>query len=290
MLDFHFPELTDREKIEYYTQRSGQIGCDISFATSYLWKDKYDIRFAFSGNTMYKAYYRNSEIFSYCFPFTDGDIKTAVEALRSDAYEREVPLRLGMLSPTNAEIIRRLYPGEVIVTQHRDYADYIYQRENLASLSGKKYHAKRNHISRFMREHGDEYSVEELSSSILEDAYDVAKRWTLSNTDTGELSMIRSALDGFDALGLFGLVLYVSDTPVAMCIASKINDEVCDVNFEKAVDIEEAYAVINNEFAKWFDSFRLINREEDLGIEGLRKSKLSYHPDILLIKSEAVFR
>ena len=77
--------------------------------------------------------------------------------------------------------------------------------------------------------------------------------------------------------------------PIAMSMGSAINEQVCDVNFEKAVGIDEAYAVINNEFAKHFNSFTLFNREEDMGLEGLRRSKLSYHPDILLTKSTAVF-
>ena len=93
-----------------------------------------------------------------------------------------------------------------------------------------------------------------------------------------------------DALGLFGLVLYVDGAPKAMCIASELNDCVCDVSFEKAVEINEAYAVINNEFAKHFTKYQLINREEDLGLEGLRKAKLSYHPDILYSKSVAYFK
>ena len=105
-----------------------------------------------------------------------------------------------------------------------------------------------------------------------------------------QLEAIREALDNFDALELMGGVLYVANRPVAMTIASKINDYVCDVNFEKAVEVDGAYAVINNEFAKSQPQFLQFNREEDMGIEGLRKSKLSYYPDKILMKYTAIMK
>ena len=110
------------------------------------------------------------------------------------------------------------------------------------------------------------------------------------SADKSELMVIREALDNFSQLELMGGVLYVNSRPVAMTIASKINDSVCDVNFEKAVDVDGAYAVINNEFAKSKPQFLQFNREEDLGLEGLRKSKLSYYPDKILMKYSAIMK
>lgn len=289
MLDFRSPTLADKERIDAFVKNCGQIGCDVSFANTYLWRDRYDIRVAFDEDTYYKSYFKDGKLTGYSFPITSGDIRRAVNNILLDASERGVIPLIGLLNDANAEKLCRLYPDRISVSEDRDAFDYIYERQNLAELSGKKYHAKRNHISRFMREHED-YTVEELCKDNFADAMSVAERWQEENSDTGELAVIRDAFEHFELLGLFGLVLYVDSRPVAMCIASEINDCVCDVNFEKAVDIDEGFPVINREFAQHFTKYTLVNREEDMGLEGLRKAKLSYHPDILYTKSHAVFK
>lgn len=289
MLDFHTPTIADKIRIDSFVGDCGQIGCDISFANTYLWRDRYDIQVAFEDDAYYKCYGRNGRITGYSLPLTKGDIRKAIERVLADARERGVQPLIGLLSSANAELIQRMYGDRVILQEDRNSFDYIYEREHLAQLSGKKYHAKRNHLSRFLRTYED-YSVKEICEENYADVFSVAQRWQAQNEDTGELRIIRDALDHFEALGMFGLLLYVDGAAVAMCMASEINHLVCDVNFEKAVEIDEAFAVINNEFSKHFTRYQLINREEDMGLEGLRKAKLSYHPDILYTKSTAVFR
>ena len=288
MLDFRTPTLKDREIIESLAAKSGQTGCDVTFANTYLWRRHYDIRVAFSYYAYYKCYYTNGVLTGYTMPIATGDIKSAVDELIYDARSKGIMPVIGLLNEQNAAILRELYPRKFRITPSRDSFDYIYERSDLAELSGKKYHAKRNHISRFFRTY-DDICTEEICKNNFADVMSVAERWQNGGEDTGELEIIRDALDHFDELGLFGLLLYVDGRPVAMTIASRLNDEMCDVHFEKAVEIDEAYAVINNEFAKRYTDFRYINREEDLGLEGLRKSKLSYYPSVLLKKSTAVY-
>ena len=287
MLDFYTPTLEDKNWITEITENCGQIGCDISFATTYLWRNKYDIRVARYNDTLFKAYFGSDGDMGYSFPVGKMSPKEALEVLMRDAKERGQKPLIGMLNKTNAEILSHLYPDVFEFTEERDSADYIYSRENLANLAGKKFHAKRNHISKFMRNNPD-FLYKELDNSNIEDAYFVAHKWHMHNdSDKSELYAIREALDNLEELSLFGGVLYVNSRPVAMTIGSRINSNVCDVNFEKAVDVDGAYAVINNEFAKAHSEFLQFNREEDLGIEGLRKSKLSYNPDKILMKYTA---
>lgn len=288
MLDFYTPTINDRERIESFVHECGQIGCDISFTNTYLWRNRYDIRIAFDDDTYYKCYALGGNVTGYSMPITKGDIRKAVDNVIKDALERGAKPMIGLLNNANAELIHRLYSDRVHIKEDRSTFDYIYERENLANLAGKKYHAKRNHISRFMRA-CDSWEVRELGQDTFDDAMAISQIWQKSNDDTGELDIIRDAFDNLDALGMFGLVLYADSKPVAMCAASRINDRVCDVNFEKAIEFDGAYAMINREFTRHFDSFTLVNREEDIGLEGLRKAKLSYHPDILYSKSHAVF-
>lgn len=289
MLDFKTPTLEDKERVDAFVRSSGQIGCDITFANTYLWREHYDIKIAFEGDTYYKCYASKGKVTGYALPITGGDMRKAVDKVLADAHERGIQPQIGLLNNANAELLSRLYGDRITVSEDRDSFDYIYERANLSNLSGKKYHAKRNHISRFKRTH-DDYSVKEICEDNFADVLNVTKRWQSGNDDTGELEIIKDALNHFDKLGMFGLVLYVEGKPVAMCMASEINPSVCDVNFEKAVDIDEGFAVINNEFATHFAQYTYVNREEDMGLEGLRKAKLSYHPDILYTKSHAVFR
>lgn len=289
MLDFRTPTLADKERVDSFVRGCGQIGCDITFANTFLWRDKYKIQIAFDDDTYYKCYISGGRVSAYAMPITRGSVRRAVENVVSDARERGVRPLIGSLNTANAELIHRKFSDSIAsIAEDRNSFDYIYERENLALLKGKKYHAKRNHISRFMREHED-YSVEEIRRDNLSDALSVAERWQDGGEDTGEFGAIKDAFRYFDELELFGLILYVGGDPKAMCVASEINGCVCDVNFEKAVDIDEGYAVINNEFAKRFDKYTLVNREEDMGLEGLRKAKLSYHPDILYTKSHVIF-
>ncbi len=290
MLSFRTPTLEDKEWITRYTDSSGQIGCDVSFVTTYLWRKKYNIRVCEFDGVYYKAYFSSDGTLGYSFPIGDKPPKESLEVLIMDAKERGVKPLIGVLNKTNKEILERLFPDKFTFFEERDSADYIYSRENLANLPGKKYHAKRNHISKFMRNHPD-FSYKPLCKDNLEDAFFVAHKWHMINdSDKSELEAIREALDNFEELSLFGGVLYVDMRPVAMTIGSKINDFVCDVHFEKAVDVDGAYAVINNEFAKAHSEFMQFNREEDLGLEGLRKSKLSYNPDKILMKYTAVMK
>ena len=104
-----------------------------------------------------------------------------------------------------------------------------------------------------------------------------------------EYAAVKEALEHFEQLELSGGLLYVNDTPAAMTVASYINEDTCDIHFEKAVGecvTNGAYAAINRLFAQTLNCTWL-NREEDIGIEGLRKAKMSYHPKMLVKKYNA---
>ncbi|MBR4559633.1 MAG: DUF2156 domain-containing protein [Fibrobacter sp.] len=205
--------------------------------------------------------------------------------------------------------------------ENRGDSDYIYSAESLATLAGNQYKKKRNHISRFNRSYLD-YEIRALTSENFADALAVEKSWlnieTLgesSDTDCectcecreaawaersedeksrlSEYCAIREALENFDALGMKGAVLYIEGIPAGMTMASEILPGVWDTHFEKVIDeyaVNGGYAIINKLFAERLVAAgaRLINREEDINIEGLRKAKLSYYPQTILDKSHIV--
>ena len=132
-----------------------------------------------------------------------------------------------------------------------------------------------------------------MSDSNIPDALTVAKLWCAENdTDpeaSSEIMAIREMCDLKDEYNVKGAVLYVDSKPVAMTLGSEISPKVYDINFEKALrEYDGVYAVINNEFAKTLTQYEYINREEDMGLEGLKKSKLSYNPVIILDRWNAI--
>ena len=210
----------------------------------------------------------------------------------------------------------------LLFENNRGDSDYIYSAESLATLPGSDYRKKRNHISRFTRTYR-QFELREMTPANIADALEVEKRWL--NIGGGEMSWgdtnrdapcdcaeaalaersedeksrhveycaIVEALENFDALVMKGGVLYVEGNPVGMTIASEIAPGVWDIHFEKVIDeyaVNGGYAVINKLFAERLVAAgaKLINREEDINIEGLRKAKLSYYPQTILDKSHIV--
>jgi Uncharacterized conserved protein len=203
-------------------------------------------------------------------------------------------------------------------TENRGDSDYIYSAEGLATLAGNQYRKKRNHISRFNRIYLD-YEIRPLTPSNFDDALAVEKSWLkieklddLANPDCectcecreaawaersedeksrhAEYCAIVEALENFDALGMKGAVLYVGGVPAGMTMASEIAPGAWDIHFEKVIDeyaVNGGYAIINKLFAERLVAAgaKFINREEDIGLEGLRKAKLSYYPQTILDKT-----
>lgn len=295
LLDFKEIGLEDQEAFTKIFESSGHMGSDASFATMYLWGRRYGVTATVKDGFVIKIFgEENNKIYSY--PCGKGDIKSVIEAIKQDSVERFGRfVGLGMLTEENKKELETLYPDQFTYEEMDGSADYIYLRSNLAELPGKKYHAKRNHISKFKRLYPD-FEFKKLGRETFDDALTIAAKWCAVNGCAGsggeslgaEYCAINRAFYNFDKLGMFGGVLYVNGEPAAMTAASRINDKVADVNFEKALDYEGAYAMINNCFAKTFTEYEFLNREEDMGIEGLRKAKLSYYPEIVLTRYAAI--
>ena len=187
--------------------------------------------------------------------------------------------------------LRDAFPGRFTFTADRDYFDYVYLRSDLATLRGKKYQPKRNHINRFKAAYPN-YEYKELTAELVPECLRLESMWCKANDCAENEALIAErrsmtdALKHINELDLRGGVLHVNGEIVAFTFGAPINNETFDTCVEKAnTDIEGAYAMINNEFANRIpEQYIYINREEDLGLEGLRKAKLSYYPETLLEK------
>lgn len=286
MLDFKPIEKEKIEEYKTYYDYTNALGCEFNFVSGYLWNKEYKLRVAIFDDTLIKAYFRDdTRVWGYCMP-GGKNVRGAVEAVFQDASERGQTAQFAYMSMAERVKLETLFPDRFTYEREPENQDYIYTSRDLATLAGKKFHAKRNHISKFYRTYADNSCFQTLDEHNLPDAMRVMELWCEENginpKEHGEYAVFKTACDNFEFLHMHGAVLYVDRKPVAMTMGSEISPKCFDVNFEKALrEYDGVYAVINNEFAKTLTKYEYINREEDLGLEGLRKAKLSYNPAII---------
>lgn len=292
MLNFKNIEKSKIKEYKSFYNSESDIGCEANIVSAYLWNREYIVKTAVFDDTLIKAYFRDEDtIWGYCFP-RGKNIKGALEAVFEDARENGRQPYFGYMSRAEREQLEAIYPGQFLFEPSTTTQDYIYLTENLANLPGKKYHAKRNHISKFYRTFPDS-RVEPINSANIRDALLVVRLWCeesgIDYNGHTEYAVIAEALDNLELFEMRGLILYVDEKPAAMTLGNEISRLCFDVNFEKALkDYDGSYAVINNEFAKTLTGYKYLNREEDMGLEGLRKSKLSYHPEIIYERFDGI--
>lgn len=177
-----------------------------------------------------------------------------------------------------------------VISPQRDHGDYVYRSADLMQLPGSNYQTKRNHVHQFQRAHPISY--ESLRDKHLAACLDLAVEWcTLKSCAEdlglkGEWDAVRAGLRNFQALNLQGGVILVDDRVAAFTLGELLNQDTAVIHIEKANPaVPGIYAVINQEFCRHsWAKLPLINREQDLGVPGLRMAKMSYHPHHLAEK------
>jgi len=166
-----------------------------------------------------------------------------------------------------------------IVAEDRDNFDYLYNRSDLAELSGREYHKKRNLVNGFINSYS--YEQKPLHRDNVPDAIAVLDEWRAAKGVDGDYKASREGLELFEELGMRGAVYYVDGAPAGWCMGEPLaKGRMFAVHFEKACDrFKGIYQFINQAFAQSLPAyFKLVNREQDLGNEGLRQAKMTYRP------------
>ncbi len=287
MIDFQPVRLEDKEPIERFTLTAQTPNCDLSFANMYCWRERYHSEWAVVGGYLVIRFQIDGgRRTGYMQPLGDGDFSEIIPLLEADARENGQRLRIIGLNERGREILRRTCPDRFAFASLRAAEDYIYRAEDLRTLAGRRYQSKRNHINRFTAAYPD-YRYEALTPQHAEECLALERQWQRERDNTAndaDLMAERRAMQlgfaHFERLGMRGGALYVGSRLVAFTYGSALNRNTFDIHAEKAdTSYEGAFTMINRLFAATLPpEFEYINREEDLGIAGLRKSKLSYHP------------
>lgn len=293
MLEFDFKrtEYEDKELISSYFEKAPSRSCERTFANVYLWSRQYPTKWALIEDALvFKT--EDEEELSFAYPAGEPEaVKRALAVMEQYSRERGYDFSMYNVTPEQFVQLEEWFPGEFQIEYDRDEADYVYEREKLATLSGKKLHAKRNHINKF-KNTNENWSYETLTEENLEDCFQMALKWCSKNgcfDDQGknsEFCVTQNSLRLFKELELTGGILRVDGEIVAFTIGEPLCDDTFVVHVEKAyADVDGAYAMINQQFVEYeCGDYQYINREDDAGEEGLRKAKLSYRPAFLVEK------
>ncbi len=288
MLNFKPIKISDKKDFDKIVRPLNSLICSHSFTDLFIWKHNYNTEICFKDNFVFIKQNSDKKTI-YTFPLGTGDYISAIKLIKEDANKNNTPLYIAGINEEQNKILSEIMPNEFEIVDRRDSEDYIYNSEDLISLSGKKFHSKRNFINRFKNTYKDRWSYEPITKKNIREVFYYHLSWCSLNLNNeneeifNETCAISIALKNFDELELTGGLLRIDNIIIGFTLGSKAHEKMFIVHIEKAdFDVTGSYQMINNQFAiNNLKDIELVNREEDLGKEGLRKAKLSYNPIIM---------
>ncbi len=265
--------------------------CEYNFITLYMWQTVYDFHFATTENFMVVFGEKEGELFAiqpYC---KEEHFEEAMKYLDDIFVKYNQRMQFKAVTEEVLGKMNALYPNRFVSHTDRDDSDYIYEADKLRTLAGRKMHSKKNHYNSFIKEYGDRFSYKRLDKNDFADCIRLAERWAFSREKdqnlVGESLAIKKIFKNysrFSKLKVGGI--YIDNHLEAFTYGDYLNPNMALIHIEKAnPDIRGLYTAINKLFLEnEFPDVELVNREDDLGIEGLRAAKLSYKPVKLVDK------
>jgi GNAT superfamily N-acetyltransferase len=310
MIRFQDISTRDKTTIQQFTLMGERMNCDLSIANILGWRFLYNTQYAVFEDYLIFRFFADGHL-AYMTPLPrpkkqpDGSFRvercdecsaSVIRAMREDSIAMGHPFLMLGVCDYMRQVIEEKFPGVLTSKPNRDYADYIYSREKLVTLSGKHLQSKRNHINKFKALYPN-YEYRDFTTDLIPECIRLERQWRQSTLDKDEMkenedldqelrSMTR-IFNRWDELDMRGGTIFIDGKLVAFTFGNPINQTTFDVNVEKAdVSYDGAFTIINQEFVKHLpEQYIYINREEDLGDEGLRRAKESYKPLLLLDKS-----
>lgn len=286
---FHTPTFEDAALCIPLLKQAPSRCCEYSFANMMMWRAYFDTQIAYTEDAAVVRF--GGDTPHYLAPCGSGALRV-LHQLHAQSLAHGEPLYVFGYDDEGIQNLRETYTVTEC-TEYRDEFDYLYRVEELATLAGRKFHAKRNHIAAFSKEYAWQY--EELCDANVSDVLSAADVWYRQRAEAqgdpdrallAENRAIHELLQHRREIELTGGLIRVDGQAVAFTLGAPLTNDTFDTLVEKAISpYEKAYAVINREFARvTLRNYTYVNRENDVGVEGLRRAKLSYHPVALVKK------
>lgn len=292
-MEFKPFRIEDKAQIDSYFSVHHYEQIDCTFNTLFLWQDAYQTSWAEQDGILFiRAGAGKDTFFMPPFAKEEENFVHGLALIHEEYDKLGLPFRLKSASSWVTEQIERLVPGKYDFIEDRDNEEYIYRTDDMIRLPGKKLRMKKNHLNGFLRQYAD-YQYEAITKENLEDAKAGIHDWFLRHGDIEEEEQaIKRCFDHWDALGVKGAVIRIYGKVEAFTNGDSINEKMAHIIFEKAnPEIRGLYQAINRDFLMHeFADTEFVNREEDLGLPGLREAKMGYHPDHLTEKYDVVLK
>lgn len=287
--------LTDKPVFDRYFRQRRYDNSECTFTNMYMWRKGYGIEWAVVDDFLcIKAGLPGSSPFILCpFGLDDMRLGGVIDKLADYFKELGYPLAIKGLSSEMVAALQKVKPGVFCFRDDRDNYDYVYSAEDLISLAGRRYHSKQNHMNFFRKNY--EYNYAAITADLVKPCMASACEWYTTHNGAEDDSLKREylaiidALTNFEFLELTGGAILIDGKVAAFTFGEKLNADTAVIHVEKGLNIRGLYQVINQEFCRnaWAD-LQYVNREEDMGIEGLRRAKQSYHPVKMVKKYSAL--
>lgn len=283
---FHDICLDDKKLFDKFMFPDKATHSQYNFTNLFMWKHELKpVICVYEGYLCVKTKYYGHQMALFPIGKTLEGAKPAIDMILDTFGEN---ITFVALNDEKTDTLKKLYPDKFKFYENRNNCDYVYLTEKLITLSGKKLHAKRNHINKFLSTYDFEYKS--LNRDLLKYCEEIELKWLASKDDMSdadkksEYLSTMNVLDNFEFLGCRGGIIFIDGKPSAYSIGEMMSENTALIHIEKSDGkIEGLYPIINQLTCKnEFSDSVFVNREEDMGLEPLRKAKLSYHPYTLL--------
>ena len=272
-----------KEYINEFLKKYESENSELTFTNLFMWRKSFNVEYAVISDMLVIISHHKGAPYYVYFPIGNGDYKEALDEIMKHFDEKNEKFLLRISDETEIKKLNEAYPNLFEIKEDIDSNDYVYNVSDLETLKGKKYHSKRNFINRFKNKY--KFTYEKMTPDMKDECMTLFKKWYDERKDEikgveEHLEAVGELLNNWERLDIKGGCIKVDGKMIAFSFGEALTSETAVIHLEHAdTSYDGAYPMMNNAFIEneW-KSFLYVNREEDMGLEGLRKAKQSYYP------------
>lgn len=296
MLELQEITLEKKDLINSFLRRKCSQNSEFTFTNLFMWRKSYDIRYTIIDDMLCIMPQHRGGPRSATFPIgyvredgTEGDIVPVIQTLLDYFEESGTEPLIRLYDDSAVQKLISAFPGKFLITEDVNYFDYVYRTEELINLSGKRFHAKKNHVNKFKKLYQWEYRP--LTAEYADRCIELFDQWYANKAEEvvgaeEEREAVRELFHNWDELDVSGGGIFVDEKMAAFSVGEPLCGKMAVIHLEHAdTGYEGVFTIMNQQFLEHtWQEYEYVNREEDMGIPGMRKAKESYRPVFMVKK------